>query len=131
MTAQIATADIEERLQRPGLFEAVYTELRKAFGSRFRGLVIYGSSVRGEDRPDSDIDLMAVLDEPFHRRSDGAEITRAVYPIQRGLNRELSIIPVRPESLQKSLPLRFVAIDRIGDDLAVLGRLVGRDAFLT
>lgn len=103
MTAQITAAEIEKRLHRPGLFDAVCTELQKAFGSRFRGLVIYGSAVRGEDRPDSDIDLMAVLDEPFRRREDGAEITRAVYPIQRELNRELSIIPVRPESLQKSL----------------------------
>ncbi|WP_395699204.1 bifunctional diaminohydroxyphosphoribosylaminopyrimidine deaminase/5-amino-6-(5-phosphoribosylamino)uracil reductase RibD [Aquabacterium sp.] len=34
-------------------------------------------------------------------------------------------------ALSQAITLRFVAIDRIGDDLAVLGRLVDRDAFLT
>jgi len=93
-------ADIEKRIERPGIFGEMAGELRRAFGERFCGLVVYGSAARGDDRRDSDIDIMAVLDEPFSRRADGAEITRILYPFQHGLDRELSVIPVRPRSLE-------------------------------
>jgi len=36
--------------------------LEEIYGDRLRHLIVYGSQARGEARPDSDVDLMIVLD---------------------------------------------------------------------
>ena len=35
------------------------------YGSRFKGLILYGSAARGEANPTSDIDLLVLLGQPF------------------------------------------------------------------
>ena len=37
-------------------------ELEALYGDRLRKLVVYGSQARGDARPDSDVDLMIILD---------------------------------------------------------------------
>jgi len=36
--------------------------LENVYGDRFHGLLLYGSEARGEAEPDSDIDLLVLLD---------------------------------------------------------------------
>lgn len=38
--------------------------MQRAYGSRLERLVLFGSYARGEARPDSDIDVLVVLDAP-------------------------------------------------------------------
>ncbi len=43
--------------------------LRKIYGGRLAGVIVYGSRARGDNRPDSDYDLL-VLIEDFQRERD-------------------------------------------------------------
>lgn len=38
------------------------TELSRIYGKRLKGVYLYGSYARGENQPDSDVDVMIVLD---------------------------------------------------------------------
>lgn len=44
------------------LIEKYITEIQKIYGSHLRQIILYGSYARGDFRPDSDIDLMILLD---------------------------------------------------------------------
>lgn len=46
------------------LLLAIKERLSDLYGERFRGLVLYGSAARGDDGPDSDIDLLCLLEGP-------------------------------------------------------------------
>lgn len=47
-----------------GVLHWVTQSLRNLYGSRLRHLFLFGSYARGEARPDSDVDLLIVLDGP-------------------------------------------------------------------
>ena len=66
--------------------------LQQAFGSRLRSVVLYGSRARGDHRPDSDVDLMVVLDGTFSLRYDLERTVDALYPLQ--LESDLLIHPM-------------------------------------
>jgi predicted nucleotidyltransferase len=47
--------------------------LRSLYGRRFRGAYVFGSYARGEQDPESDVDVMVVLDDILRY---GAEVDR-------------------------------------------------------
>jgi len=49
--------------------------LRAIYGDRLQRVVLYGSRARGDARPDSDVDLLVVLDGPIE--NEYQEIKRA------------------------------------------------------
>jgi predicted nucleotidyltransferase len=61
----------EERLR--GLLSEVKIGLKQIYGSRLRGLYLYGSYARKEQDDESDVDVLIVLDDI---RLYGAEIER-------------------------------------------------------
>jgi len=77
------------------LLNNLRSRLEPVFGRRLRNVVLYGSAARGEDAPDSDIDILVVLEEPVHFAADLSTITRALYSLQLDMaDRPLHAIPV-------------------------------------
>ena len=79
------------------LLEAVRFRLEGAFGSRLRGAYLYGSHARGEATPDSDVDILVLLDGEIAYGSDLAAAIDSVYPVV--LDWGVCISP-RPASFQ-------------------------------
>jgi len=64
-----AVADVAGRLQ---------AELRQLYGTRFRGLYLFGSYAGGDDDEESDLDFLIVLDD---FSSYGTEVDRTGEPV--------------------------------------------------
>lgn len=76
---------------------AVLTSL---YGPRLRGLVLYGSCARGDDGPDSDIDLMVLLARPVNVAREIRRIWDVLYPVQLESDRLISVLPADAQSYQ-------------------------------
>lgn len=76
------------------ILSRVKAHLEKAYGSRLRGVVVYGSEVRGEAQEDSDIDLLVLLDGDVDVWDDAKRIIHALYPIQLDVVRPIHATPV-------------------------------------
>jgi uncharacterized protein len=56
--------------------------LLRYYGSQLKGVILYGSMVRGEADPASDIDLLILLSAPFNYFAELRQIVDLLYPIQ-------------------------------------------------
>ena len=56
--------------------------LEDYYGSRFAGLVLFGSMARGDATPESDIDLLVLLNKPFDYFHELRRIVDLLYPPQ-------------------------------------------------
>jgi predicted nucleotidyltransferase len=76
---------------RPALAE-LRSGLEQLYGERLRGLYLFGSRARGDAQPDSDVDVLVVLDrvESYHRECQRSSALLA--PLT--LRHDLAITPV-------------------------------------
>jgi predicted nucleotidyltransferase len=70
------------------------TRLRRAFGSRLHGIVLYGSVARGEATTESDIDLLVLLEGPVDAWHDLRKCVEALYDLQLEITHPIHAIPV-------------------------------------
>ncbi len=68
-------------MERDELLKRVKGALQDAFGERLRGVVLYGSEARGEAEPDSDIDLLVLLESQDSYWDDVGTCIHALYPL--------------------------------------------------
>lgn len=54
---------VEQETRFPEL-DAFLSSVRARYGDRLRGLFLFGSRARGDNRPDSDYDVAVVLNDP-------------------------------------------------------------------
>lgn len=103
LLSQVSLADIVNR--RPGrsaralrcalvsqtILARIKSILQDAFKERLAGVVLYGSQARGEATPDSDIDLLVLLNGPAD--SDTRLCVDALYPLTMELERPIHAKP--------------------------------------
>jgi len=81
------------------VLNGIRPRLTKTFGSRLRGVVLYGSEARGDAQPDSDIDILVLLAPPVRLAEDMGLVTRVLYSLQLEIaDRPLHAIPVSAEA---------------------------------
>lgn len=68
--------------------------LQDAFGKRLRGVILYGSEVRGEAQPDSDIDFLVLLEGPTDHWEDSLTCINALYDLVLEIERPIHAKPV-------------------------------------
>ena len=81
------------------LVRRLKARLAEAYGPRFAGLVLYGSYARGEAGPDSDVDLLVLLDGPVDRWAELARLADVAVEVEAGTGEMLSIIARAPSEL--------------------------------
>jgi predicted nucleotidyltransferase len=81
-------------MDRSELLRRVKSALQDAFGPRLRGVILYGSEVRGTAEPDSDIDLLVLLDGPVDYWPESHKIVRTLYPLVLEWGRPIDAKPV-------------------------------------
>ena len=77
------------------------TVLQTLYGKRLKGVVLYGSSARGTDNAESDIDLMVLLAGPVDPALEIRQIWTVLYPVQLESDRLLSVVPGDVESYER------------------------------
>ena len=84
------------------LLAEITRRLRAEYGSRLHGVVLYGSEARGDARPDSDIDLLVLLEGPVEYGRDLEANLDALYPLSVDLGRRLSAKPVEAAQYERA-----------------------------
>jgi uncharacterized protein len=85
------------------LLDEIRDRLAEAYGPRFQGAVLYGSEARGEAGPDSDIDILMLLEGPIELYSDIHTSTVPTYPLMLKLERVIDILPVDIEAYNRGV----------------------------
>ena len=68
------------------------------YGSRLKGLILYGSIAREQTSAGSDIDLLVLLSKPFNHFHELRQIVDLLYPVQ--LDSE-QLISAKPAALDE------------------------------
>ena len=77
------------------LLEGIRRELEAVYGDRLKGVLLYGSEARGDADPESDIDLMVLLQGPVETWKEIRRIVQAYYPLQlEAADRPIHAMPV-------------------------------------
>ncbi len=76
------------------ILREVKERLKKVYGNRLKGVVLYGSEARGEAQVDSDIDFLVILSGKVDLGEDLKKIIHTLYPLQLEILRPISALPV-------------------------------------
>ncbi|MEW6775669.1 MAG: nucleotidyltransferase domain-containing protein [Bdellovibrionota bacterium] len=93
---------IERRMGQPGLLQDSKRRLRRTFGKRLVGVVLYGSRARGKERPGSDVDLLVLLKGKIAVDRDLRACIRALSPLSEKTGLYLSARPTSAARYQEN-----------------------------
>lgn len=68
--------------------------LAATYGKRLKGVVLYGSEARGDAGPESDVDILVLLEGPVKYGQELKKCIHAVYPLTLEWERPISPEPV-------------------------------------
>ncbi len=75
------------------ILERCKSTIESHYGTRLKGIVVYGSVARDETEVGSDIDLLILLKTPFNYFDELRSIIELLYPIQLESDRLISAKP--------------------------------------
>jgi len=75
--------------------------LEEHYGSRFAGLLLYGSMARNQADASSDIDLLVLLSKPFNYFQELRTIVDLLYPLQMESERLISAKPALVDEFEE------------------------------
>ncbi len=81
-------------MTREQLLKEIKARLSKAHGNRLFGVVLYGSEARGTAGPDSDIDVLVLLEGPVNYGRDLETNLEVLYPLSFQIERRISAKPI-------------------------------------
>jgi len=84
-------------VNREQLLKEIKSRLKAAHRDRLRGVILYGSEARGEAHPESDIDLLVLLEGPVDLGRDLESNLDVLYPLALQIGRRISAKPVLAE----------------------------------
>lgn len=76
--------------------------LKDLYGSRFRGLLLYGSYARGDTRDGSDVDLLLLLEGPVDTVREILHLQPVKWPLSLEATLVLSVMPVSIEAFERA-----------------------------
>lgn len=88
------TFDQSSKLAISPILQACKQALANHYGGRFEGMVLFGSAARQELTPDSDIDLLVLLDNLLNYSQELRTIVEILYPLQLESSHWISAKPV-------------------------------------
>ncbi len=74
--------------------------LQMLYGDRLQNLLLFGSEARGESIPDSDIDIMVILNGPVCFMLEYRRIIDALYDLILESGRIIDVTPVEKEKYE-------------------------------
>jgi predicted nucleotidyltransferase len=80
-------------MERTELLKRIKSVLQEAFGDRLRGVILYGSEARGTADPDSDIDLLVLLEGPIDYWAEVRRCIHVLYPLALEIGRPIDATP--------------------------------------
>lgn len=80
--------------------EAVAVDLRRLYGARLRKVLLFGSWARGEAVPDSDIDLLVVLDRLGSPWEELRRMDEILWRHSFGNDTTISVVPIAEAALR-------------------------------
>lgn len=83
------------------LWAQVKERLSAVYGDRLKGLVVYGSEATGESGPDSDIDVLVLLQGPVRLWEEIDRCVDATYPLAVEIGRPIHAEPVDAAEFEK------------------------------
>ena len=87
-------------MERDLLLNRIRSDLETVYGPRLRQVLLFGSEARGEARPDSDIDVLVLLDRVADYGDELQRCLTALYPLALQLDRPISPKPVAAEKYE-------------------------------
>ena len=75
--------------------------IREVYGDRVAGIVLYGSVARGDDGPESDIDLLVLLHGEYGLFDEIQRLVDILYDLQLESGRLISAKPARGEDYRR------------------------------
>jgi predicted nucleotidyltransferase len=88
--------------------------LKALYGDRFRGLLLYGSYARGDQREGSDVDLLLLLEGPVNPAREILHLSPVKWPLSLEAGLTLSVIPVSVEEFEQAETMFLRTVRREG-----------------
>ncbi len=97
----MAVSKAEAKLDGRKVARGVAQDLRDLYGERLRSVLLFGSWARGDAHPESDIDLLVVLDEVPSRQRELARMDSILWRHSLANDTVVTEIPISEAEYQK------------------------------